>query len=210
MIFIKISINNLGSRRFDKGEENTYIVSMETKKHAAISTPSEADSDIDIQLLDLFKELSEKQDVFLKLTARPFIFEYGQSELHCLDAIGRTRNPNVSKLAEQLSITRGAASKIVKRLLERGDLGGYQMETNKKEVYYTLTDRGRKIFEAHAQSHQIWRDEDLRFFQSVPLEDKRILCRFMRRFIHHVRRRITELEQAAPGPQDGSDTEGGD
>lgn len=148
--------------------------------------------DIDLEMLELFKEFYEKQDIVQKQSTRPYIHEYGHSELHCLEAIGRRENPNVSFLAQKLAITRGAASKIVKKLLNRGDIDSYQLPANKKEIYYRLTERGRRAAEAHERRHRLWLERDLGFLRSIAPDDKRIILRFLRNFNKYLLARIEE------------------
>lgn len=147
---------------------------------------------IDLELIELFKEFYEKQDIVQKQSTKPYIHEYGHSELHCLEAIGRWENPNVSLVALKLAITRGAASKIVKKLLNRGDIDSYQLPTNKKEIYYRLTERGRKAAEAHERRHRLWQERDLGFLKSIASEDKAVILRFLRNFNKYLLERIEE------------------
>lgn len=148
--------------------------------------------DADLELLELFSEFYEKQDVVQKLSTRPFIHDYGHSELHCLEAIGRRENPNVTFLAQKLALTRGAASKIVKKLLNRGDIDSYQLAANKKEIYYRLTERGREAAAAHERRHRIWLERDLGFLRSIAPEDKKIIFSFLRKFNKYLLERIEE------------------
>ena len=59
----------------------------------------------------LLKELAlmlERQDMLSKLTEGKCLDEYGYSETHCIDYIGRLELPNVTKIAEHMGMTRGA------------------------------------------------------------------------------------------------------
>ena len=71
----------------------------------------------------LLKEISlmlERQDMLSKLTESSCLDEYGYSETHCIDFIGRLELPNVTKIAEHMGMTRGAISKMTKKLLAKG------------------------------------------------------------------------------------------
>ena len=145
---------------------------------------------MDEELLDLFREFYEKQDIVQKQTTKPFIHEYGHSELHCIDTIGRYERTNVTSIGQRLSITRGAASKIARRLIERGDVEKYQVETNRKEVYYSLTERGQRVFDAHTERHAAWQSRDLAFLETVPEREKRAVSRFLKHFNRYLQQKI--------------------
>ena len=42
------------------------------------------------------------------------------SEVHCIDVIGTIEYPNVTKIANEMDMTRGAISKICKKAAEKG------------------------------------------------------------------------------------------
>ena len=44
----------------------------------------------------------ERQDMLSKLTEGKCLDEYGYSETHCIDYIGRLELPNVTKIAEHM------------------------------------------------------------------------------------------------------------
>lgn len=148
--------------------------------------------DIDLELIELFEELYDKQDIVRKRTLKPHIYEYSLSELRCLEAVGHWENPNVSLLAAKLALSRGAACKIVKKLRERGAVDSYQLPANKKEVYYRLTEPGRKAAEAHERRRRLSQERDLGFLRAVAPGDKAIILRFLRHFNKYLLERIEE------------------
>lgn len=85
---------------------------------------------------ELLKEIAlmlERQDMLSKLTENQCLDEYGYSETHCIDYIGRLELPNVTKVAEHMGMTRGAISKMTKKLLAKGLIEKYTLETNKRK-----------------------------------------------------------------------------
>jgi DNA-binding MarR family transcriptional regulator len=80
------------------------------------------------------------------------------SENHVLECIGKNPRPNVTLIANKMSMTRGAISKITKKLLARGLITAERLESNKKEIYFTLTPLGREAFEVHERFHQQFYD----------------------------------------------------
>jgi DNA-binding MarR family transcriptional regulator len=75
------------------------------------------------------------------------------AEVHCIDWIGRLEDANVTKVADKMGMTRGAISKINKRLLGKGLVGSYQRSGNNKEIYYRLTEQGQRVYAEHRKCH---------------------------------------------------------
>lgn len=144
----------------------------------------------------LLKEISlmlERQDMLSKLTESSCLDEYGYSETHCIDFIGRLELPNVTKVAEHMGMTRGAISKMTKKLLAKGLIEKYTLETNKKEVYFKLTDQGKLLFDEHAKRHRLWEKRDMEFLSKYRKEEVDVVYRFMREFNGYLEGQIEEL-----------------
>lgn len=144
----------------------------------------------------LLKEISlmlERQDMLSKLTESSCLDEYGYSETHCIDFIGRLELPNVTKVAEHMGMTRGAISKMTKKLLAKGLIEKYTLETNKKEVYFKLTDQGKLLFDEHAKRHRLWEKRDMEFLSRYRKEEVDVVYRFMKEFNGYLEQQIEEL-----------------
>lgn len=144
----------------------------------------------------LLKEISlmlERQDMLSKLTESSCLDEYGYSETHCIDFIGRLELPNVTKVAEHMGMTRGAISKMTKKLLAKGLIEKYTLETNKKEVYFKLTDQGKLLFDEHAKRHRLWEKRDMEFLLRYRKEEVDVVYRFMKEFNGYLEQQIEEL-----------------
>ena len=144
----------------------------------------------------LRKELAlmlERQDMLSRLTESQCLDEYGYSETHCIDFIGRLTLPNVTKVAEHMGMTRGAVSKLTKKLLAKGLIGKYTLETNHKEVYFRLTEAGKELFDEHARRHERWERRDMEFLERYPEEEIVIVRRFMQEFNGYLEGQIGEL-----------------
>ncbi|MDD6306930.1 MAG: MarR family transcriptional regulator [Clostridiales bacterium] len=144
----------------------------------------------------LLKEISlmlERQDMLSKLTESSCLDEYGYSETHCIDFIGRLELPNVTKIAEHMGMTRGAISKMTKKLLAKGLIEKYTLETNKKEIYFKLTDQGKMLFDEHAKRHRMWEKRDMEFLEKYGKEEVDVLYKFMKEFNGYLEQQIEEL-----------------
>jgi DNA-binding MarR family transcriptional regulator len=94
-----------------------------------------------------------------------------------IDLIGTIEYPNVTKIANEMYMTRGAISKICKRLLKKGLVESYQRPDNNKEIYYRLTEEGRHIYNEHKKLHSQARQEKLSVINTYSeYEQSIILC----------------------------------
>lgn len=144
----------------------------------------------------LLKEIAlmlERQDMLSKLTESQCLDEYGYSETHCIDFIGRLELPNVTKIAEHMGMTRGAISKMTKKLSAKGLIEKYTLETNKKEIYFRLTEQGQLLFDEHEKRHKRWEKRDMEFLERYPKEEVLILNRFMKEFNGYLEAQIEAL-----------------
>ena len=62
---------------------------------------------------------------------------------------------------------------MTKKLLAKGLIEKYTLESNKKEVYFKLTDLGKMLFEEHAKRHKRWEKRDMEFLSHYSTEDVR-------------------------------------
>lgn len=170
--------------------EKCNNVSMETKKEKETNS-----ANIDQKIIEQFKEFYEKQELIEKQTTDPFIHSYGHLELHTIAAIEDNQRPNVSLIAKKLDITRGAVSKITRRLLQKGDIAKYQLNENKKEVYFSLTEQGKRVYLAHEKRHEIWKKNDLRFLSGIPQDEKQVVHGFLLEFNLYLQDLLASTEQ---------------
>lgn len=148
-----------------------------------------------MDLINLFREYGDKQEVLSKLREDKLLRKYNNSELHIIAAIGDLEQPNVTSLAEYLRMTRGGISKNVKKLLESGLIASYQLSGNTKNIYYRLTDYGREIYEKHSEAHKAWLERDRKFMSGFSPEQLCIVEDFMKKYIQHIDNRIEESEE---------------
>jgi|GEM_PF-364184 len=74
-------------------------------------------------------------------------------EIHTIDAVGRFPNINITELARELEVTKGAVSQMVKKLEKKGCLVAAKKPGNDKEVALNLTEEGRVAYEYHQHHH---------------------------------------------------------
>jgi Transcriptional regulators len=101
------------------------------------------------------------------------------AEVHCIDWIGRVERANVTKVANDMNMTKGAICKINKKLLSKGLIESYQLPENNKEIYYRLTDCGQKVYEEHKKCHEKAKTEKMALLKNYTADEQAVILRFL-------------------------------
>lgn len=137
-------------------------------------------------LIALFKEYGDKQELLSKISENEELREYNNSELHIIAAIGDLENPNVTAIAQHMGMTKGGISKNVKKLIGAGLVEAYQADNNNRKIFYRLTGDGRRIYDQHAVAHKNWIERDNGFISQFPEEEINTVAEFLKKYIAHV------------------------
>jgi len=138
------------------------------------------------QLIMGFRDLYNKMVFLNKFKMEDSLKGYKSSEVHCIEYIGKNVDSNVTKLAESFYMTRGAISKITKKLIKRGIIESYQKPDNKKEIYFRLTEQGKVINKVHEELHKEFRERDKAVFEQVTEEQFDSMLSFMEKYSRHL------------------------
>ncbi len=144
------------------------------------------------EMLRQFTQLYNNQDILSNLINSGLNSRYTNSELHCIEAIGKLERPNGVQLAALLSMTRGAVTKLAKRLLQDGLIERYTLSDNKKEIYYRLTSIGEVLYKQHEVAHTKWEERDIAFLSSVPIKEQQVVLEFLQKFNNYLQAKIQE------------------
>lgn len=82
-----------------------------------------------------------------------------QSEIHFIDAIGIDTEINASELSDKLGITNGAVTQVAQKLIRKELIEKYKTSSNKKEVYFRLTESGKVAYHEHVLFHKRLNDK---------------------------------------------------
>ena len=145
------------------------------------------------ELLEQFAEFLEKQDLLSKLTEHEKLHGYGYSDIHVVAAIGDLPEPNVTAIADHLNLTKGAVSKITKRLQKAGVIDAYQRAENQQKIFFRLTKDGRFLYEEHDKRHRLWLERDNAFLENYPTEKRQEILTFMTEFNQYLETKIKDL-----------------
>ena len=140
-----------------------------------------------LQLVLEYSNLSEEND---KMNTRESLSGYDNSELNCLDCVGRMGHPNVTAIAEEMRMTKGAVSKILRKLSDKKAVEAYQQEPNRQKIYYRLTAAGAALFDEHRDRHRRWEEREMAFFRSLPESEQTAAIRFFSGYNENLRSRL--------------------
>lgn len=111
-----------------------------------INRYAEADSYM-MQLFNRFSELSKKSYEYCEgISLYP-------TEIHTIEYIALTSSTNMTDIANQMGLTKGAVSKMIAKLESQGLLERYKYQPSQKDIYIHLTELGVRAYEGHNAYH---------------------------------------------------------
>lgn len=176
LLFIKIinfNRNNQIYQNVDVATKLWYIIFVATSTKRGPYGMNQA-----IQILDLLIKIQESSDIFPHEWEETFD-GINLLEIHCIDRIGKIQYANVTKIANEMEMTRGSISKICKRIINKGLVESYQRSDNHKEIYYRLTESGQRIYNGHEKCHHQARQEELSLMNTFSEYEQSIIFRFL-------------------------------
>ncbi|MFJ8216293.1 MarR family transcriptional regulator [Bacillus cereus] len=138
------------------------------------------------QVMNGFRELYNKMVWLNKDKMEEGLKGFKSSEVHCIEYIENNADSNVTQLAEAFYVTRGAISRMTKKLIQKGLIESYQKSENKKEVYFKLTEQGKEIYKIHEDLHKEFQDRDKAVFEQVTEEEFESIISFVEKYSRHL------------------------
>jgi DNA-binding MarR family transcriptional regulator len=138
------------------------------------------------QLIINFRDLFDKMVWLNKFKMENSLKGFKPSEVHCIESVGKNRDTNVTKLAESLYMTKGAISKLTKKLIKKGLIESYQKPDNKKEIYFRLTEHGILIYKIHEELHKEFQERDKVVFEQVTEEQFDNMLNLVKEYSRHL------------------------
>jgi DNA-binding MarR family transcriptional regulator len=138
----------------------------------------EVPTDLAPDIIIALTKIQERSDLFGH--GREDVFRSIRlAEVHCIDWIGTIDHPNVTKIANKMGLTRGAVSKISKKLEAKGFIRRYQAAENNKEIYFRLTEEGQHAYLEHKKCHNRARQEKLSILAAYSCAEQAAILRFL-------------------------------
>lgn len=91
-----------------------------------------------------------------------------KAEIHTIAAVGNHPNINITSLAEHLGITKGAASQMIYKLVDKGVVEKKVSPDSDTEVVLNLTENGMINYKAHEEYHRQTNDKAMKLLEDMP------------------------------------------
>ncbi|MGG5737571.1 MULTISPECIES: MarR family transcriptional regulator [Bacillus cereus group] len=138
------------------------------------------------QVINGLRELYNKMVWLNKDKMEEGLKGFKSSEVHCIEYIENNADSNVTQLAEAFYVTRGAISRMTKKLMQKGLIESYQKSENKKEIYFRLTEQGKEIYKIHEDLHKEFQERDKAVFEQVTEEEFESIISFVEKYSRHL------------------------
>ena len=76
------------------------------------------------------------------------------NDMHVIEAIGIDTSKNMSAIARELSVTVGTLTIAVNNLVKKGYVVRRRGQKDRRIVYISLSEKGRRAYEHHAELHR--------------------------------------------------------
>lgn len=102
------------------------------------------------------------------------------AEVHMIEIIGSHKSITTTKLAQVLSITKGAVSQVTRKLSEKNMIVKEPSKEKTNEVSISLTTKGKNVFEYHQDMHKEMLVKLDLILNDLPEESKNAMDRMIR------------------------------
>lgn len=80
--------------------------------------------------------------------------DISNNDMHIIEAIGIDEPKNMSAVAKALSVTVGTLTIAINNLVKKGYVERVRSEKDRRVVFISLSEKGRKAYEHHADFHR--------------------------------------------------------
>ena len=102
-------------------------------------------------LVQLFKNIMEIEEKYL---ITPEYKDISVNDMHILEAIGIKEPKSMSAVAKLMSVTTGTLTKSMDGLFDKAYVNRERGKKDKRVVFVTLTEKGRKAYRHHESFHR--------------------------------------------------------
>ena len=102
-------------------------------------------------LVQLFKNIMEIEEKYL---ITPEYKDISVNDMHILEAIGIKEPKSMSAVAKLMSVTTGTLTKSMDGLSDKAYVNRERGKKDKRVVFVTLTEKGRKAYRHHESFHR--------------------------------------------------------
>ena len=102
-------------------------------------------------LVNLFRDILGIEQKAVRTPGYPDITS---NDMHVIEAIGLGEPKNMSSIARTLSVTVGTLTISMNSLVKKGYVVRQRSEADRRVVLVSLSEKGREVFEHHANFHK--------------------------------------------------------
>ena len=115
-----------------------------------------------------------------------------QAEIHTIAIVGDTPGMNVTELAKLRGVTKGAASQMIYRLVDKGLIEKRVSPNSDTEVSLSLTESGKIAYAAHRKYHDDSGQEFLKMLSEIPEEVQEYMVQYLKEFDQYLDKKLTD------------------
>lgn len=120
--------------------------------------------------------------------------ELSQTEIHTIAIIGDKPCVNITELAKMRGVTKGAASQLIYKLVDKGYIKKETSPNSDTEVCLTLTDTGKKAYDGHKAYHEETGSAFFKELNDMPKEYEDYLIRVLEEFEKVLDKRLSKKD----------------
>jgi len=79
--------------------------------------------------------------------------DISNNDMHIIEAIGINEPKNMSSIAKRLTVTMGTLTTSMNSLVKKEYVNRERSEADRRVVYISLTEKGKRAYEQHARFH---------------------------------------------------------
>lgn len=102
-------------------------------------------------LVNLFRDI---MDIEQKAIVSQEFKNITSNDIHVIEAIGLSEPKNMSTIAKKLSVTVGTLTIAMNSLVKKGYVLRERGQEDRRVVYISLSEKGRRAYEHHSRFHQ--------------------------------------------------------
>ena len=135
-------------------------------------------------LVSLFNDV---MDIEQKAIITEQFKDITNNDMHVIDAIGIGNPKNMSTIAKELSVTVGTLTIAINSLVKKGYVTRQRSNEDRRVVYISLSDKGRKAYKHHADFHR-------KMIQGIMEELNEQELQVLVKAIHHLDNWLREVQ----------------
>ncbi|WP_238533439.1 MarR family transcriptional regulator [Paenibacillus terrae] len=121
--------------------------------------------------INLFREQARKHQIDM--------LSNNITSVHVIDCIGDHEPINHTGIVRKMDLSKASITNISSKLLEMGFIMRSQLNNNRKEIYFSLTDKGRHVYHLHKELHKEKEERFYQFIESYSEAELQTIGKFM-------------------------------